>query len=156
MSMSLSKALISGAIVTVVVLLVGAILRGQEAAERAIVTANDVALAVRVADSPWERTRGLSGLEAEDVKAQGMLFVFPDSEVQDFWMKGMKLDLDVVWIAEGKVVGVDRGVPAPKPGEEPERMTSKPIPVDMVLELPAGYANQFDINPGLFLKIELP
>jgi len=156
MNMSLSKALISGAVIIVVVLLVGAILRGREAAERATVTANDVPLAVRVADNPWERTRGLSGFEAEDVKAQGMLFIFPEKEVRSFWMKGMKLDLDVVWIADGKVVAVDMGVSAPKQGEEPERMTSNPIPVDMVLELPAGYANQFDINPGLLLKIELP
>ncbi|HRH32096.1 MAG TPA: DUF192 domain-containing protein [bacterium] len=156
MAISMNKALISGAIVIIVLMVGGAILLHQEAEERATVSTNDVTLSVRVADNPWERTRGLSGLTAEQVKAQGMLFVFPEAEVQRFWMKGMELPLDVLWIRDGKIISLDENVPAPKAGEEPASMTSEPIPVDMVLELPAGYAKHFDLRPGSPLKIELP
>lgn len=152
----MNKALISGAIGLVIVMVLGAIWLQQEALERATVSTNDVTLSVRVADNPWERMRGLSGLTAEQVKAQGMLFVFREAEVQHFWMKGMKLPLDVLWIKDGKIVALDAGVQAPKAGETPAAMTSEPIPVDMVLELPAGYAQRFDLRPGSPLKIELP
>jgi uncharacterized membrane protein (UPF0127 family) len=156
MMMNLNKVLILGAIVGVIGLIGATVWSGTEASERAVVTANDVDLSVRLADNAWERQRGLSGFTIEDVKAQGMLFVFKDAEVREFWMKGMNLDLDVLWIKDGKIVAVDEGVKAPKPGEEPARMTSKPVPVDMVLEVPAGYAQQFDLNPGTLLKIQLP
>lgn len=152
----MNKALISSAILVVLLLVVGAVFLQQEAAERATVSTNDVSLSVRIADNPWERTMGLSGLTAEQVKAQGMLFVFPEEKVEHFWMKGMKLSLDVLWIRDGKIVGLDENVPAPKAGEDPATMTSEPIPVDMVLELPAGYAKHFDLHVGSPLKIELP
>jgi uncharacterized membrane protein (UPF0127 family) len=83
-----------------------------------------------------------------------MLFIFPEAEVQNFWMKGMKFPLDVAWIKDGKVVSVDTNIPAPKPGEEPARMSSSPIGVDMVLELPAGQAYAHNIKPGIILKID--
>ncbi|MFZ2681973.1 MAG: DUF192 domain-containing protein [Patescibacteria group bacterium] len=156
MSKSLNKFMIGGAVAVVILLLGFTIWSGLEAKERAVVTANDQDFSVRIADSPWERQRGLSGFEAKEVEAQGMLFLFKDSAVREFWMKGMKLDLDVVWIQGDKVVAVSSGVKAPKSGEEPVRMSSKPIPVDMVLELPAGYASQFGITPGVSLKIQLP
>lgn len=156
MSKNASRALILGAIIIVIALVAAAILRGREAAERATLTIDDNILSVRVADNPWERARGLSGFEAEDVKAHGMLFIFKEPEVQEFWMKGMVLDLDVLWIRENKIVAIERNVPAPKPGEEPARMTSAPIPVDMVLELPAGSVQALGLLVGMPLKVELP
>ena len=154
--MSMNKGLILGALCLVVIFISLTVWSGLESAERATVTANDIELSVRLADNQWERARGLSGFTAEEVGAQGMLFVFKDAEVREFWMKGMNLDLDVLWINDGKIVALDKGVQAPEPGEEPVRMTSKPVPVDMVLEVPAGYAQQFDLNPGTLLKIQLP
>ena len=154
--MNINKFMIGGALAVVALLLAVGVSKAHESAERATISTNDMTLSVRVADSPSERTHGLSGFTAETVKAQGMLFVFPEAEVQDFWMKGMKLDLDVVWIRDGKIVSISKNIPAPKPGEEPARMSSKPIPVDMVLELPAGYVDLFGLTPGLAINIELP
>lgn len=156
MKINLNKTLIVGALVIVIALIVWVVWRGQEVAERALVSTNDVTLSVRLADNVLERKQGLSGLEAADVKAQGMLFVFPEAKVQNFWMRGMKLPLDVLWIKNGAIVAVDEGIQPPKAGEEPVTMTSAPIAVDMVLELPAGYAHKFDLRPGLPLIIELP
>ncbi len=151
-----SQVLIFATLVLVGTSIVLVFVLGQEAAERAVVTVNDIDLPVRIADNPWERRRGLAGYEAADIQAQGMLFIFPDTKVREFWMKGMELDLDILWIKDGIVVGLETKVLAPVAGQKPERVTSSPIPVDLVLELPAGYAAKFDLRPGVSLKISLP
>ena len=156
MSMNTSKVLILGAVAVVVVLLAAVVVRGKEAAERATVRIDDQFLSVRIADNPWERSKGLSGYTAQDVQAHGMLFIFPEDAPQEFWMKGMKLDLDIIWIRDGKIVGIERNVPAPKAGDEPARVTSEPVPVDMVLELPAGSVDVLGLTAGLPLEITLP
>jgi uncharacterized protein len=156
MSTNLSKALIYGAAVIVLLLVAAVVIRGREAAERASVSNLDQSLSVRVADNAWERKRGLSGYKLTDLEADGMLFVFPDQEVRHFWMKGMQFPLDVVWIKDGKIVGVDRDIPAPAKGEEPVRMSSQPVSVDMVLELPAGDAQKYGFTAGMVWEIELP
>ena len=147
---------LTGVVVAVLVVSAGMMIKSREAAERATVTVNEVPLLVRVADNPWERRQGLSGFTAAEVDAQGMLFVFKDAAVREFWMKDMLLDLDVLWIRDGQIVGIDSGVKAPADGQEPARMSSQPVPADMVLELPAGYAQKFDLRAGSAIKIELP
>ncbi len=108
----------------------------------------DRELTVLVADSTSERIKGLSGVETTGLAEDGMLFVFGDRAVRNFWMHGMEFDLDVVWIEGNKVVKVDSAIPAPKTGEEPARMSSDPFKVDYVLELPAGKAAYYDLKPG--------
>jgi uncharacterized protein len=153
---ALSKALISGAVLLVVALLTYTLIQAREARERATVSNIDQSLSVRVADNALERRRGLSGYELADLEADGMLFVFPEPAVRNFWMQRMNFPLDVVWIKDGKIVGVDKNVPAPAPGEEPARMSSEPVSADMVLELPAGDAQRYGFTAGLILNITLP
>ncbi len=122
---------------------------------RGRVVANGYNLDVIVADTFLERRNGLSGFTSDNLGADGMLFVFDDALVRDFWMKGMKFPLDVIWLKDGKIVDVEYDVPAPEDGEEPETMTSSPIPVDMVLELPAGKASELGIVSGMKLEVLL-
>ncbi len=154
MSKQTTKILLAALVVGVLIL--AFVFRSLEASERATVVIDDYRLAVRIADNPWERRRGLSGLATDEVQAQGMLFIFDQAKVQDFWMKGMNFDLDVIWINDGKIVSLDQNVSAPGPGEMPERMSSRPLLVNMVLELPAGYAERFGLLPGMPIRIELP
>lgn len=111
-------------------------------------------LDVLVADNAMEHTKGLSGTHEDSLGADGMLFIFNDHEERVFWMNGMEYDLDVIWIVNGKIVKVDSNVPAPEPGEEPERMYSRPFEVDMVLELPAGSAYKYGLLAGQELRFE--
>ena len=155
MSKQTTKILLA-ALVVVGVLILAFVFRSREASERATVVIDDYRLTVRIADNPWERRRGLSGLAADEVQAEGMLFIFDQAKVQDFWMKGMSFDLDVIWINDGKIVSLDQNVSAPGPGEMPERMSSRPLLANMVLEFPAGYAERFGLLPGMPIRIELP
>lgn len=113
------------------------------------ITFLDHTISVLLANKTAERIQGLSGINKEDLGADGMLFVFSDKAVRNFWMKDMQFDLDVVWIEDGKVVKVDQAVNAPKNGAEPDRMSSNPFKVNAVLELPAGDASRLDLYPGV-------
>ncbi|MCH8049257.1 DUF192 domain-containing protein [Patescibacteria group bacterium] len=109
-------------------------------------------LDVLVADNFYEHQKGLSGTEFDTLGADGMIFLFNDQQQRTFWMKGMNYDLDIVWIADGKIVKIKRDVPAPEAGEEPAQMHSRPFEVDMVLELPAGGVAQARLLIGHFVE----
>lgn len=111
-------------------------------------------LEVLVADNAIEHQKGLSGTRIETLGADGMLFVFSEKEERVFWMNGMNYALDVVWIADEKVMKIDRNVPAPEPGEDPERMYSRPFQIDMVLEVPAGMINDIGLVEGHLINVE--
>jgi uncharacterized membrane protein (UPF0127 family) len=101
-----------------------------------------------LANNPYEWRRGLSGKTTETMDALGMLFVFPRERERSFWMNGMNFDLDIIWIKDGKIMKIDRNVPAPKDGEEPKVVNSAPFEVNRVLELPAGGADYLKLFVG--------
>ena len=76
----------------------------------------DVDLAV----TPGQRATGLMGREHMGDR-EGMLFIYDVEGVPRFWMRGMVIPLDMVWIdADGVVAGVTANVsPAPE-GTIPE------------------------------------
>jgi|GEM_PF-1242834 len=91
---------------------------------------------------------GLSG--REKIGSDGMLFVFRQAQVPQFWMKEMLFDLDFVWLLDGEVVDLTADVKAPRldisldslPTYSPGR------PVNMVLEVPAGSIDTWQLQLG--------
>ncbi len=142
----------SGAVIAIIIALM-LVFGGKD---RATITVNDAELDVLLADTVLERQHGLSNYSLDGLDADGMLFVFDEEEVRDFWMKDMNFALDVVWIKGDKIVSADYDIQPPEGDEEPERMTSNPVKVDKVLELPAGKAESLGLNPGVVLHIDLP
>ena len=76
----------------------------------------------------------------------GMLFVFPTLEKYGFWMKDMKVAIDMLWIADdGTVVTLLENVsPATYPS-----VFYPDLPVKYVLETRAGYAHAYGITKGV-------
>lgn len=100
---------------------------------------------VEIADTVASRIQGLSGRDGL-ASNEGMLFLFPVSMTQGFWMKGMKFPLDIIWIGDNKVVGM---VLDAEPEAGPEYTIYKsPEPVDKVLEINAGQAVRSGIRVG--------
>ena len=62
-------------------------------------------ITVEIADSPEERTQGLSGRTSLP-KNHGILFVFDEAKKYPFWMKDMKFPIDIIWINDGGVVDI--------------------------------------------------
>ena len=103
----------------------------------------DVDLAV----TPQERTTGLMGRQHLD-DTEGMLFIFEAEGYHSFWMKGMVIPLDIVWIdADGVVAGVTADLPPAPEGTTPPSYLP-PRPVRFVLEINAGLAEVVGIGAG--------
>jgi uncharacterized membrane protein (UPF0127 family) len=105
-------------------------------------------ISVEIADSQEERSRGLSGRESLG-EEEGMLFIFPELSQRSFRMKDMRFPLDMIFINEGKVVEIVRGVPAPSKGEDGSeiRVASK-TEAQWVLEVNSGWVERNGIQLG--------
>lgn len=105
---------------------------------------------VDVADTVPAKAQGLSGRESL-AAGQGMLFVFDPPEPQTFWMHAMKISIDIIWIRDGVVVGLEQGAPIPK-GFDVATFSS-PGAISHVLELAAGAVATNGIQVGDAVKI---
>lgn len=104
-------------------------------------------VAVEIADDASEQTQGLAGHAPLDDQ-QGMLFVWPNREARTFWMKGMTFAIDIIWIADGKVIGIETNVESPIDDDDILKSYFPPAPVNMVLEVAAGFSQRQNINIG--------
>lgn len=111
-------------------------------------------ISVDVADTPSKRSKGLSGRESIE-ENYGMLFVFDQPSQRVFWMKGMNIPLDFIWINGERVVDLTSNVPSPQPGTPNEQLPrySSNQPIDKVLEVKAGSITRHNIKIGD--KVEL-
>lgn len=91
-------------------------------------------LKLEYAVTPAEQELGLSYRESLDEDA-GMLFVYQEDVVPQFWMKEMRFPIDIVWLDENfKIIGIEKNI-AP---ETYPRTFSPAEPIRYVLELNAG------------------
>ena len=106
-----------------------------------------VTFTVDLAITPEERTRGLMGREAL-ADDRGMLFIYGSELTPSFWMQGMLIPLDIVWIdASGVVAGIEREVP-PVPANTQPLLYFPPRPIRYVLEIGAGRGKEMGIGAG--------
>jgi len=116
--------------------------------DKKAVKIGDKQIKVEVADTPEKMKLGLGGRD-KLAENEGMLFVYENKSPAVFWMKGMNFDLDIIWIADGKVIQIDNQVPA-EPGADEnslKRYVSQQ-PVDYVIEVNAGFTQKNNIKVG--------
>lgn len=108
----------------------------------------DRTVKVEVVNTPASVTQGLS--DREEIGSDGLLFIFPQKEYQRFWMKDMKMDLDLIWLSDMKVVDVSENVPKPAVGQALNQLPiyAPKVPVNAVLEVPAGTAKNWNLKIG--------
>lgn len=115
------------------------------------VIVGEVTLSVEAVTSPESITLGLG--QRDEIGSDGMLFFLPEKRVANFWMHGMRFPLDMVWIDEGKIVGIEKDVPAPvDPSSTALPTYSSKVPVTHVLELPAGKADELGISEHMTVE----
>jgi len=104
-----------------------------------------------VADNQTTQEKGLGDRDSLPLD-KGMLFVFPDSEIYQFWMKDMHFSLDMIWIDENhKVADVSADI---SPDTFPNSFQPS-SPVRYVLEVNAGIAKKNQIKTGTTLNFNL-
>ena len=104
---------------------------------------------VIIAQTPEERKQGLSGIK-KLAKDKGMLFILADKQKPVFWMKNMNFALDVVWIANNKVVDLTENIPTSLAGIPDSKIVrfQPKTAVDIVLELNAGWIEEKNVKIG--------
>jgi uncharacterized membrane protein (UPF0127 family) len=107
-----------------------------------VVQVGRTAFLVELAVTASERSQGLSDRPQLDHR-RGMLFIYDQEGRYQFWMKGMRFPLDMVWIsAQCTVVDITRNAPVPAPGQTLEDLPryAPQAPARYVLEINAGEA----------------
>ena len=99
-----------------------------------------------------QRQRGL--MMRQSLPADhGMLFVFPRTEPQAFWMKNTLIPLDMLYFdAARRLVSMQLNVPPCQ--ADPCPVYPSEGPARYVLELSGGTARRIGVQPGDELKIE--
>jgi len=116
--------------------------------QKAYIRLGSTNLTVELATTPKYWERGLSG-RTTLADNEGMLFLFPSSHIPTFWMKDMNFPIDIIWLKDNQILSVESNVPVSE--NVPLPTYSPPEPVDMVLEVPAGYAAKHELKPGTIL-----
>ena len=108
------------------------------------VTTSKGVIYATVAKNPTTREQGLGGYTSLGAD-KGMLFIFPKSGQQNFWMKDMNFPIDIVWINSGmKIIGVESDV---SPNSYP-KVYSSPVSTQFVIEVNAGFAEKLGLIVG--------
>ncbi|MCX6740536.1 MAG: DUF192 domain-containing protein [Candidatus Parcubacteria bacterium] len=119
-----------------------------------VVEINNQQISVEIAKTTAEQAKGL-GLRSSLAADSGMLFRFKEKQIRFFWMKDMEFPLDIIWIADNKIVGIAAEVAAPIPGQDNLPSYSSGMPVSDVLEVNAGYCASHNIKTGDLVTLKL-
>lgn len=84
---------------------------------------------------------------------RGMLFPFQPASLVTFWMKNVLIPLDMIFVADGTVVQIYHSLPPCY--REPCPLYHSDTPVDYVIELAGGRAQQLNIRRGDKLTIKM-
>lgn len=118
----------------------------EEAVDQPYIAIGKTKILVEIAKDESAIRKGLSGrirLGAE----RGMLFIFPAADRYRFWMPDMHFPIDIIWIADGKTVGITEKI-SPEFNLARPRFYLPPVPVRYALEVNAGFAKMHGIAAG--------
>lgn len=106
-------------------------------------------LNVEIADTNEKRNRGL-GFRASLATDSGMLFIHETPKKYTYWMKGMEIPLDIMWIMDDTIADIIPNIPPPIEGQSEETLErySSTVEVNKVLETNAGFVQNYNIQVG--------
>ena len=121
----------------------------------ATMSIDGVPLRVELAQTPDAQQRGL-GYRDGLANDTGMLFVYDNAAAHTFWMKGMRICLDIVWIERDTIVGAAEGIcPAPAGTTDAAIPRARaPEPVHDVLEVRAGWLAAHGLGVGSSVVVQ--
>ena len=120
-----------------------------------LMIADGLIVRVEVVSTQREQSMGRGNRDNLPV-GTGMLFVYNRPAERIFWMKRMRIPIDIVWIRKGQIVHIEHRVRPPLPiaSDSSLKREGMGFPADAVLELPAGYAGNHSITLGLTVQLE--
>lgn len=123
---------------------------GQQLPIEAQAEIGDGMIQLEVARTPQQQATGLMYREAL-ADDRGMLFTFDPPRPVQFWMRNVVIDLDMVFMHDGKVAAIAANVPpcrtTPCPTYGPD------VAIDQVIELRGGRAAELNVQVGDIISI---
>lgn len=118
-----------------------------------VVFPHGVSVDVEVADTPALRQKGLMFREAMSER-RGMLFVFSEAAPHRFWMKNVRVPLDMIWLDSSRqIVYIAENLPLcivdPCAEFGPEGQAAL-----FVIETVGGFAKKHHLTRGMRVKFE--
>ena len=115
-------------------------------------TAKPLLIKAEVAATEEQITTGLMFRKSLG-KDQGMLFVFPNVNVQHFWMKNTLIPLDMVFIAENMtIIKIHHAIPC---SSDPCQLYNSEQPIKYVLEVNGNFTIYHAIKEGGRVEIAI-
>lgn len=108
-------------------------------------------LQVEFATTSAEWSWGLSNRTSLE-KDNGMIFIFSTSQIQSFWMKDTLIPLDIIWIQNHMVVGLDQMFPELDVPIQSLKHFNSPSAVDVVIETNLNWTKNNNIKVGDEIK----
>ena len=127
----------------------------QDQYMKTTIAVKNTTIVADLALTPDQQSRGLSGRENLS-ENHGMLFVMKTAGMYGFWMKEMKLPLDIFWLDRtGKVVYIKENL---QPCLSIINCPTYTPDMDSlyVLETVAGFAHKYGIAKGTHFNFQLP
>lgn len=104
-----------------------------------------------IADTVEKQQKGLSSIN-KLAKDNGMIFIFDKPGFYGFWMKDMKIPLDLIFLNENQIVDILENI---QPETYPKVFTGL-SPYNSVIELSEGEIKQSGIKIGDLIEIRRP
>jgi uncharacterized membrane protein (UPF0127 family) len=110
------------------------------------VTVGSATVNAEAADTAAKREMGLMNRSHLNENS-GMLFIFPTEEQQSFWMKNMRIPLDIIFITADKHV-LEIYASVPPCAADPCTLYASSAPIKYALEVNSGFSAQNGITSG--------
>lgn len=114
---------------------------------KSTVTIDSHTFHVTVASNEQDKEIGLSNMSSLP-QDQGMLFTFDHPDFYGFWMRNMKFPIDIIYIANKKIVTIFSNVPAPSNTSSTLTIYKPKQQADTVLEINAGLSDKYHFTNG--------
>ena len=107
-------------------------------------------ITIEVADDQEQRAQGMMYRSSMD-ELQGMLFIHDRSETQAYWMKNVKVPLDIIYVGESKeIVTIYQGVMPYSEKSIPSSSEAR-----YVVEVNAGFTGRHKIKEGDYIDFQI-
>lgn len=106
---------------------------------------NNQKVFMNVADTFEKKAQGLMNID-KIAENQGMIFLFKKPDFKKFWMKNMKIPLDIVFIYNEKIVKIYKEVPVCE--KYPCPLYDSEYKIDTVIEFKDGFCDKYNVKAG--------
>ena len=118
-----------------------------------IVTIAGQEIKVKIAQTPNQKELGLGKIKSLP-ENQGMLFIYDDYVIPNYWMKDMKFSIDIIWIKDNMVMGYEKDLKSQADNINLPVYQPKTF-INYVLEVNSGFVDKYGLQIGDNVKLNI-